>query len=261
MLTPCNAGFSLQGTLHLDGLTQQLNEIAEIGRRQLFFVGGPPRSGTTWLQQILNAHPDICCHGEGFLAHQLAQPLAAVIEAWRQVIVDKNAKQFEHIFRRLFPNARFIAVLRNPRDVVTSSWHYFHPPVAAAEATAAKLAFIQRLLPQFNLSVRALVAHTASDPMRTMTVTYDRLTDETAITAAELFEFLGVSADPDIVASAIAQASFETAANGRKRGDPRNGAFLRKGVNGDWRSALTPAMSALILRETGWMFPLYGWQE
>ena len=44
---------------------QRNEEIAQLARRQLFFVGGAPRSGTTWLQQLLDCHPDICCRGEG----------------------------------------------------------------------------------------------------------------------------------------------------------------------------------------------------
>src|SRR5689334_11095526 len=32
---------------------------------KLFFVLGVPKSGTTWLQHLLNAHPNISCRGEG----------------------------------------------------------------------------------------------------------------------------------------------------------------------------------------------------
>jgi hypothetical protein len=40
-------------------------EVAEAAiDRQFFFVIGMPKSGTTWLQLLLDAHPEIQCHGE-----------------------------------------------------------------------------------------------------------------------------------------------------------------------------------------------------
>lgn len=32
---------------------------------QYFFVGGTPKSGTTWVEKILNAHPQVLCMGQG----------------------------------------------------------------------------------------------------------------------------------------------------------------------------------------------------
>ena len=40
-------------------------DLAALAQRQLFFVGGAPRSGTTWVQHILDSHPDVSCRGEG----------------------------------------------------------------------------------------------------------------------------------------------------------------------------------------------------
>jgi hypothetical protein len=62
----------------------------------LFFIGGAPRSGTTWLQYLLDSHPDISCHGEGLFMQQLAAPLDRLIEARRQAIAAKNAAVFRH---------------------------------------------------------------------------------------------------------------------------------------------------------------------
>lgn len=76
--------------------TAKQTALAEIATKQLFFVGGAPRSGTTWLQQILNAHPEISCKGEGLFQSQLTKPLESMIDSWRMGLEGKNAALFGH---------------------------------------------------------------------------------------------------------------------------------------------------------------------
>jgi hypothetical protein len=69
--------------------------LATMARRQLFFVGGAPRSGTTWIQRLLDAHPEVSCGGEGFFLNQLAVPLNAMMAARSQALATKNATLFK----------------------------------------------------------------------------------------------------------------------------------------------------------------------
>lgn len=75
---------------------QRQTEIARLAERQLFFIGGAPRSGTTWLQQILDAHPDISCHGEGLFQRELAMPLERMMAERGQALEAKNTRVFRH---------------------------------------------------------------------------------------------------------------------------------------------------------------------
>jgi hypothetical protein len=43
-----------------------------------FFVCGAPKSGTTWLQRLLDAHPAVVCSGEGHFIERLAAPMFQV---------------------------------------------------------------------------------------------------------------------------------------------------------------------------------------
>jgi len=70
-------------------------QLADIARLQLFFIGGAPRSGTTWLQQMLNAHPEVSCRGEALLQKHLGEPLERLMEARAKALHDKN-KIFQH---------------------------------------------------------------------------------------------------------------------------------------------------------------------
>lgn len=50
--------------------------IASVCSRQNFFVCGAPKSGTTWVQRLLDAHPEVACGGEGHFIDTLAPALA-----------------------------------------------------------------------------------------------------------------------------------------------------------------------------------------
>jgi hypothetical protein len=67
----------------------QLGALAE---RQLFFVGGAPRSGTTWVQHVLASHPDVSCRGEGHFLHFLAEPMGGLMQRRRADLEAKNAR-------------------------------------------------------------------------------------------------------------------------------------------------------------------------
>lgn len=119
------------------------------------FIVGFPRSGTTMLEQMLDAHPGLQSMDENPYFNRLADTLRrhdsrilANLEVLRQYDVDELRKQYllmvaERIPRRwdaqlvdknplnmlwlpfihrLFPNARYILALRHPCDVVLSCY-------------------------------------------------------------------------------------------------------------------------------------------
>jgi hypothetical protein len=281
--------------------------LLDLTRRQLFFVGGAPRSGTTWLQYLLDSHPEVSCRGEGLFMNHLAQPIESIMRQRGQAIEAKNNSVFRHAggyplpqpedaefllgtavllalerqcagkpcravgektpenvflfvrLKRLFPNARFIGIARDPRDVLTSAWHFFHRPAAEPDEAEAKFAFIRSALPSLNNGARTMLALVGQYPADCMIVTYERMREAAAPVAAQLFRFLGVSDGDDVVADCVARTSFAALSGGRPSGVAQDGSFFRKGVVGDWRSTFTSEMNEMILRELGWMFPHYGW--
>ncbi len=282
-------------------------DLTRVAQAQLFFIGGAPRSGTTWLQCLLDSHPDVSCRGEGLFPKHLAEPLDALIATRRDALAAKNGTVFretggyplpepedadillgtavllalerqragkpcraigektpENVFffprlRRLFPGAKFIGIARDPRDVLTSAWHFFHKAAAGEDEAAAKLAFIRSAFPSIGHGARTMLALHERYPLDCLIVTYERMREAPEPVAAALFDFLGVSNAPAVVADCVARTSFASLAGGRSAGIARNGSFFRSGVTGDWRSTLTPAMNALIVDELGWMFPAFGW--
>ncbi len=283
-------------------------EIAELAKRQLFFVGGAPRSGTTWVQHILDSHPDVSCRGEGHFLQFLATPLGNAMQWRRKELEAKNralfketsgyplpaADDFEFLvgsavllalsqqcgersyraigektpenafyfpnLKRIFPAAKFIGVVRDPRDTLTSAWHLVHKPDRPEDEAAAMIAFIRRSVGAVGDFARTMLEHRVRYPCDVTIVTYEDLQRSPELVLAGMFRFLGVTDAPDVLTHCIAQSSFAAMSGGRAAGTERSRSFFRKGVVGDWRSTLTAELNELILRELGWMFRQFDWQ-
>jgi sulfotransferase family protein len=72
--------------------------LADLRKKQIFFVGGAIKSGTTWLQLLLDAHPDVSCNGEGqFAGNGLGPMLWAALDQHGQLIAQKNKSIFSEL--------------------------------------------------------------------------------------------------------------------------------------------------------------------
>jgi len=60
-----------------------------------FFIGGAPKSGTTWLQLLLNLHPDVCCFGESHLFDLFLPELDVAIKGYNSKIAWRNDTVFD----------------------------------------------------------------------------------------------------------------------------------------------------------------------
>ena len=71
--------------------------ISALHSKQIFFIGGVAKSGTTWLQILLDLHPKISCKGEGHFPNQFAPLLRRAIDLKNEYISSKNASIFKEI--------------------------------------------------------------------------------------------------------------------------------------------------------------------
>jgi hypothetical protein len=71
--------------------------ILELRSKQVFFVCGAIKSGTTWVQLLLDAHPEIGCSGEGHFPNHLAPLLAGALRRHNELIAGKNASVFQNL--------------------------------------------------------------------------------------------------------------------------------------------------------------------
>jgi Flp pilus assembly protein TadD len=149
----------LLATLKPDDIRRWRREIPPAtNHSRLAFLGGHPRSGTTLLEQILGAHPEIRAFDESdAFVNEIWNPLAPMNapqaltlndfnslnasrraemrrryfkslfreiegEPGAKVLLDKNPSPTLalHLWLRIFPELKVIIALRDPRDVIIS---------------------------------------------------------------------------------------------------------------------------------------------
>jgi hypothetical protein len=75
--------------------------LASLLNCRIFLVNGAPRSGTTWLQTLLDCHPQVSCRGEGLFQQKLAAPLDALMRDRGTALAEKNATVFVTTYEQL----------------------------------------------------------------------------------------------------------------------------------------------------------------
>lgn len=263
---------------------------------RFFFVSGSPKSGTTWVQRILDTHPQVACAGEGHFVESIIGPMTRVLAGYNdrlklvdervyqgrspyarltqaemvQIIRDlvlrlmlrqnpppgvrwvgdktpRYAEGLQHL-RTLFPGARFIHILRDPRDVAVS--RLFHAvragyPDATTPGAEVYYKLVRNAAEAWRSQNEKADAFKQSHAQSVHELTYERLLTEFQETASRLFAFLEVGHSPEILAKVEQETDFAKL-SGRPRGEEDASSFFRKGVVGDWQGRLDAQALAII---------------
>ncbi len=254
------------------------------------FVLGCAKSGTTWAQNILAAHPQAAVAGEGAFAWRLApllvqaikqfnegqracgQPDIATIDdhetidliraaielrwaryveaspAWRdgqrdrlRVVIDKTPQHTVGLrtLELACPGARYIHMVRDPRDAAVSAWFHF--------GQSEGKPFEQFIAHYIGVVWPANIAQARRDSAaiadRWLEVRYEQLLDDERRWGRAMLEHLNLQADDETLARCLDAASFRARSGGRERGDEDRDSFYRRGVAGDWREHIDPDLA------------------
>lgn len=211
----------------------------------LIAVGGCGRSGTTLVRVILDSHRNICCGPESGLfkprpldlnklnrkfkidvpqlqaAYDKSQSRAEFIEQFAEICLAREGKprwaektprnvlQLDYLFAR-FPEARFVHVLRDGRDVACSlRTHPRHRVVNGQILPVNTWKPMERCAKRWRDSMLAVKPHW-SNP-RLTTVRYESLVADPRATIVGLLEFLGEPWDDAVLAHHKAESNFRDA--------------------------------------------------
>ena len=287
--------------------------IEKVFEKQIFFVVGVMKSGNTWLQFLLDAHPEICCKGEGHYFDVLAPAIyrafqdynnqsAKRIEAFKQsefvddsplysigqlnqilamaiglsfvqwvgdadvkCIGDKTPVNITALtlLGTMFPAAKCVHIIRDGRDAAIAT--RIRDLQINREATLREFESFDACIENFAKNwvgrIKQARDFGATSPDRYFELRYEDLHRGPQPIVRGLFEFLGVDAGDDVVSECINAASFERLSGGRKRGQEKAGAHMRKGVVGDWRNHFDEAAQATFHKQAGDLLKELGYDD
>jgi tetratricopeptide (TPR) repeat protein len=202
-------------------------------QRRFSVLCGHPRSGTTLLEQVLDSHPEIVCAEETHILHDEAYlllsrgfaPECSVLEVLESAPVSQLLQSRDNYFRytalflnrslgdkmlvdknpalnvlipavaRIFPEAKFLVALRDPRDVCLSC---FMQPLSPNPVSSAYLS-LEGTVTQY-LSVMGFwrtILPRLHNPF--LEVRYEELVENLESVSRRALEFLGVAWDERVI--------------------------------------------------------------
>jgi hypothetical protein len=278
-----------------------LEDAVQLLSKQLFFIGGGIGAGTTWLQVMLDQHPQISCRGEGHFVTFLVDALKQAIEQYDRFIAEKNAIIYRELegyplidtvefnalhaaamlllmnkqrrgksvlavgektpdnlrtfagLRIPFPAAKFIHMLRDPRDAAISGWYLGQrtDPAQIAELFGDVNKYARQYADIWVGDVRHGLEFGARYPQQYIEVRYADLLERAEAALQPVLGFLGVDASLEAARACVAGAEFQKLSRGRPRGSEDRSSHLRRGVVGDWVNHLDEETNAYVLAKAG----------
>lgn len=195
---------------------------------RFIFVGGAHRSGTTLVQNMLDSHPAIFGGPEFLrlpeiirLRHSLRKSIdeglidvfctykdvddaiAALIERLLLPIADQHQSMFlseksphnVHVFPELlsvFPSAKAINVVRDPRAVVASLLRVRQRAKDLGDRPPNRAASLRRSIATTEMAMRSGLEASHVQPERTMTIVYEELVLNPEAVTRKICEFLEI---------------------------------------------------------------------
>lgn len=207
---------------------------------KMIFVTGFARGGTSWLRDCIDAHPDIAkIPGEMVLFRDI-KDRESIEQAIEEAILQNNLNAPFYVNKapanapyigkacRLFPESKFIFIIRDPRDVFISHKRGKRKWMGGKNST------VKGCMEKIEKYYKGYLD--ARDFHNLLLVRYEDLHQDFNNTMQRVYGFIGVSHSPEVIQEVFKKTNFIAVAGGHK--ENRN-SVTRKGVIGDWVNFLS----------------------
>lgn len=253
-----------------------LQRIKELDNCKKLFIVGAQKSGTTWIQKLLNTHPEISIDGECHF--QLIMGLFKnVIDNFNQQQVSRFSRSFNpeniiynetdflniskvlmdnQMLKRYEPGIKWIGDKTPEYCLILDSIKFLYPDVKIIHIIrdgrdcVTSLRFYKNR-PKYN-TFNGLISYYVpnhwikyiqlarkfgnANPDNYLEVRYEDLHNDSYSTLKNIFISLYLKDSDSIIQKCINKADFKVLSDGREKGDADNTSFYRKGIIGDWKN-------------------------
>lgn len=230
------------------------------------FIVGYPKSGMTWMEFLLThalLEKRAAEHVTFRTARAYVPDLSHIGPRDPLLLWRFGARRAPRVFFSHTPfdprllRGRVVYMLRDPRDVMVSYYHYHRRHVGALDVTLSEFVRQPAYFPcTWDVHVRGWLDGPA-DSGRIHVVRYEELRVRTAEVLTGLLRFTGARFTPADVARAVERSSFSRMQEIEKRFPPRvkihdaQERFVRRGKIGGWKDELSDADLGVIEERYG----------
>ncbi|MBN1554033.1 MAG: sulfotransferase [Phycisphaerae bacterium] len=221
---------------------------------QFIFVTGFARGGTSWLRNCIASHPDVMgIKGEHTVFNRFRDDRKAIKEYLSDLMAEQKLQgkrfvekspanaPFIDLACRTIPEAKFLFIIRDPRDVLISHQRGTEAWMGGVNSTIEGC--MGKIRKYFEGYLRAETAENL------MLVSYEQLHQDFFRTMERVYTFLGLPTNTDVLQNTFDENNFwKVASRHRERRDMPE----RKGVIGDWINYLDPQDRQWFEQEPWW---------
>lgn len=245
--------------------------------QETLFVGGLPKSGTTWLEKMLCTLdgftdimiPEAVYYGEKHNeSHTFDFPKNTFTQLKKALTVLKlHCHGSQSNFDILKANEiQFVVIYRDLRDVAVSYIFYikrttYHPEHRKYKTLSTKdalLTFSREVLPSYVKWIDSW--HQYENEPSCCIIRYEDLKEDTFNQMKTIFNHYGISLSDDKIKDIIEVNSFKKLSGGRKQGEQSKSSFFRKGISGDWKNHFDEDVISAFKKEMGNYIEKYGYE-